>query len=53
MNKFVINLDRCQDRMKYFDDSYTRWSAVDGADLDDDPILTKMISMYNIDPKQH
>ena len=53
MNKFVINLDRCQDRMKYFDDSYTRWSAVDGTDLDDDPILTKMISMHNIDPKQH
>ncbi len=54
MNKFVVNLDRCKDRMKYFDKSYTRWSAVDGAVLkDDNPVLSKMISMYNISPQQH
>ncbi len=54
MNKFVINLDRCQDRMKYFDKSFKRWSAVDGNDLkDDNPVLSMMISYHNIDPKQH
>jgi len=54
MNKFVINLDRCKDRMIFFDKSYKRWSAIDGADLrEDNPILTKMISMPNIDPKHH
>ena len=54
MNKFVVNLDRCKDRMKYFDKSFKRWSAVDGADLkDDNPVLSRMISMHNIDPKQH
>ena len=54
MNKFVINLDRCKDRMLFFDKSYTRFPAVDGAELsDDNPILKKMISMHNIDPKQH
>ena len=54
MNKFVVNLDRCKDRMLFFDKSYTRFPAVDGAELlDDDPILSKMISMHNISPKQH
>ena len=54
MNKFVVNLDRCKDRMKYFDKSFKRWSAVDGADLkDDNPVLSKMISYHNISAKQH
>lgn len=54
MYKFVVNLDRCKDRMLFFDKSYTRWAAIDGAELsDDNPVLSKMISMYNIDPKQH
>jgi len=54
MNKFVINLDRCKDRMLFFDKSYTRFPAVDGTELrDDNPILKKMISMHNINPIQH
>jgi len=54
MNKFVVNLDRCKDRMKYFDKSFKRWSAVDGANLkDDNPVLSRMISMHNISPQQH
>ena len=35
MIKFVINLERCLERMDYFDDSYTRWIATDYKDLDD------------------
>lgn len=49
MNKFVINLNRCSDRLQYYDDSYTRWEAVDGNDLSsDDPIIKKMYSLYNL-----
>ena len=33
--KYVVNLDRCRDRMESFDDSYTRWSATDYRDLQD------------------
>ena len=36
MIKFVINLERCLERMDYFDDSYKRWVATDYKDLDDD-----------------
>jgi GR25 family glycosyltransferase involved in LPS biosynthesis len=54
MNKFVINLNRFDERMKYFDDTYTRWIATDWKDLQaDDPIFNKMISYHNIDPNQH
>ena len=51
MNKFVINLDRCKDRMLLFDNTWTRWEATDGKDLEnDDPILQRMCSMWNINP---
>lgn len=54
MNKFVINLKRCEDRMKYFDDSWARWEATDYKDIDDDdPIFERMVSMWNIEPNQH
>lgn len=47
--KYVVNLDRCRDRMESFDDSYTRWSATDYRDLQQNhPIFDKMISYYNI-----
>jgi len=47
--KYVINLDRCKERMDYFDDSFTRWSATDYRDLQHNhPIFDKMISYYNI-----
>ena len=47
--KFVINLDRCLDRMESFDDSYTRWSATDYKDLGDNhPIFDKMILYHSI-----
>ena len=54
MNKFFINLNRCPDRLEYFDDTWTRWEATDWKDLDDnDPIFQKMISMWNIKPEEH
>ena len=49
MKKFVINLERCLERMDMFDDSYTRWIATDYKDLDDgDEIYKRMVSMWNI-----
>ncbi len=54
MKKFVINLERCIERMDNFDDSYTRWVATDYKDLDDDDdIYKRMISMWNINPNEH
>ena len=54
MNKFFINLDRCNDRQKYFDNSWTRWRATDWKELDsDDPIFERMVSMWNINPAEH
>lgn len=54
MKKFVINLERCLDRMDNFDDSYTRWVATDYKDLDDsNDIFKRMISMWNINPNEH
>jgi len=47
--KYVINLERCRDRMESFDDSYTRWSATDYQDLPHNhPIFNKMISYHSI-----
>jgi len=47
--KYVVNLDRCLDRMESFDDSYTRWSATDYRDLQDKhPIFDRMISYHSI-----
>ena len=54
MNKFYINLDRCADRQKYFDKSWSRWAATDWKNLEEeDPIFTKMISYYNINKNEH
>lgn len=54
MIKFFINLDRCNDRQKYFDDTWLRWRATDWKELDeDDPIFQKMVSMWNINPAEH
>jgi GR25 family glycosyltransferase involved in LPS biosynthesis len=55
MNKFVINLDRSTDRLQHYDNSYQRWKGVDGKELsDDDPIINKMFSPYNLKNKnQH
>tara|TARA_R110002126_G_scaffold722_6_gene4598 strand:+ start:5328 stop:6695 length:1368 start_codon:yes stop_codon:yes gene_type:complete len=54
MKKFVINLERCLERMDNFDDTYSRWVANDCLDLDDnDDILKRMISMHNINPYEH
>jgi GR25 family glycosyltransferase involved in LPS biosynthesis len=54
MNKFFINLNRCADRLEYFDDTWTRWEATDWKDLDsDDPIFSRMLSMWNIRPEEH
>tara|TARA_R110001632_G_scaffold7543_1_gene30029 strand:+ start:4490 stop:5848 length:1359 start_codon:yes stop_codon:yes gene_type:complete len=54
MKKFVINLERCLERMDMFDDSYTRWIATDYKDLDDgDEIYKRMVSMWNINPNEH
>ena len=54
MKKFVINLERCLQRMDLFDDSYTRWIATDYKDLDEDnDIFKRMVSMWNINPNEH
>jgi len=54
MNKFYINLNRCPDRTKYFDKTWTRWEATDWNDLEEgDPIFKKMISYYNISKSEH
>ena len=55
INKFVINLNRSQDRFqKYFDPSYIRWEATDYKDLPDNHIVfKKMISYYNLDENEH
>ena len=54
MKKFVINLERCINRMDMFDNSYTRWIATDYKDLDDgDEIYKRMVSMWNISQNEH
>tara|TARA_R110000824_G_C15136116_1_gene669518 strand:+ start:467 stop:1114 length:648 start_codon:yes stop_codon:yes gene_type:complete len=54
MNKFFINLNRCPKRLNYFGDTWTRWEATDYKDLDDnDPIFSRLVSMWNINPDQH
>ena len=46
--KFVINLERCSDRMDNYDDSHTRWLATDYGDLQGSPFIDKMISYHSI-----
>ena len=52
MNKFVINLDNCQERMKCFDDTHIRWKATSRDEVDE---ITdkKMISYYNVTRDYH
>jgi len=52
MRKFVINLDKCKERMDYFDESHTRWSATDYTEVPEH-LSDKMISYYNISSKEH
>ena len=52
--KFVINLERCSDRMNNYDDSHTRWIATDYVDLKGSALIKKMISYHTIrDTPQH
>ena len=56
MKIFVINLDTATGRWKNYEDDvrYTRWSATHYDDLSyDHPIFKEMVSMWNIDPKEH
>ena len=54
MYKFFLNLDRSPDRRKNFDDSWTRFKAVDGKEFhSDEPILKRMVSMWNINESEH
>jgi len=53
---FVINLDSATDRWAHYqdDERYTRWSATSIDDIPlDHEIWKKMISMWNIDPREH
>lgn len=51
--KLYINLERSPERRKKFDDTWTRITATDGNDLDHHPILKRMVSMWNMNPKEH
>tara|TARA_R110000751_G_scaffold300427_1_gene412134 strand:- start:79 stop:735 length:657 start_codon:yes stop_codon:yes gene_type:complete len=56
MKIFVINLDSAKDRWEQYkdDDRYTRWPATHYDDLAvTHPIFDEMVSMWNIDPKEH
>ncbi len=53
---FVVNLDSATDRWRHYeqDDRFTRWSATSIHELsDNEPVLKKMISYYNINPVEH
>ena len=49
--KLYINLDRSPERRNYFDETWKRIPATDGKDLDNHPILKRMLSCWNINPK--
>jgi len=51
--KLYINLERCQERRKNFDDSWERFEASDGKDLEGHPIVNRMCSYWNISKKEH
>jgi len=54
MYKFYLNLNRSLERRTKFDDTWTRFTAVDGQELaSDEPILKRMVSMWNITEKEH
>lgn len=52
MYKFFINLDSSKERVKYFDDSWTRWSATSRNQVDK---LTdeRMVSYHNVKRDYH
>ena len=52
MRTFVINLDKCQDRMANFNNDEIRWSAT-SYDKVSEYYSQKMISYYNISEKEH
>ena len=52
--KFFLNLDRSPDRRRNFDETWTRFEACDGSAFpDDEPILKRMVSMWNLKEKEH
>ena len=54
IHKFYLNLDRSPDRRKYFDNTWIRFKASDGKEMTrDEPLLTRMISQWNISPDEH
>jgi GR25 family glycosyltransferase involved in LPS biosynthesis len=56
MKIFVVNLDAATDRWEQYenDDRFTRWNAWHYDDLPvTHPIFKEMVSMYNINPKEH
>mgnify|MGYP003637388498 CR=1 FL=1 len=55
MKKYVINLDRSKYRFdNNFDNSHTRWTAVEGKYINNDnPIINKMCSYWNVSAEEH
>ena len=51
--KLFINLDRSPERREKFDETWTRITATDGNDLENHPILRRMVSYWNMNPKEH
>lgn len=52
MKTFVINLDKCKDRMANFNNDEIRWSATSYDEVSE-YYSQKMISYYNISSKEH
>ena len=52
MKTFVINLDKCKDRMANFNNDEIRWSATSYENVSEYH-ANKMISYYNISSKEH
>jgi GR25 family glycosyltransferase involved in LPS biosynthesis len=52
MKTFVINLDKCKDRMANFNNDEIRWSATSYDEVSE-YYSDKMISYYNISSKEH
>jgi GR25 family glycosyltransferase involved in LPS biosynthesis len=55
MKIFVINMEGAVDRWSHYKDKkYNRWLATDARDMHpEDHKIKRMISYYNIDPKEH
>lgn len=52
INKYVINLDNCIDRMKNFDDTFIRWRAIPREEVDE-YTDKKLITYYNTSRDYH